>query len=303
MSEVVRPQKQRELYTVKIDSSVWNEFRFRPGDVIIATYEKAGTTWAQQIVAQLIFPGRDDILLHEISPWLDLRTAPKAATLAMLEAQTHRRMVKTHLPLDAMVYAPEAKYIYVGRDGRDIAWSLYHHLRAYTQSYLDHLNSLPGRIGPALEKPQGSEREFFLRWLREDGSPIGSFWEHVAGWWGIRFLPNILILHYAALKADLPKEVVRIADFLDAPVDASRLDTVLEHCRFPYMKRNAERFAPRGGANFEGGAQTFIHKGTNGRWRDVLRCTEIAEYEETARNRLGDACAHWLQTGGLVDGI
>ena len=52
------PRKTRELRTQLFDSSVWNEFRFRPDDVVIATYGKAGTTWTQQIVAQLIFGGR-----------------------------------------------------------------------------------------------------------------------------------------------------------------------------------------------------------------------------------------------------
>ena len=44
-----------------------------------------------------------------------------------MEAQTHRRFVKTHLPVDALVYSPKAKYIYIGRDGRDVLWSLYNH--------------------------------------------------------------------------------------------------------------------------------------------------------------------------------
>ena len=52
---VARPRKTRELRSQLLDSSVWNEFRFRADDVVIATYAKAGTTWTQQIVAQLIF--------------------------------------------------------------------------------------------------------------------------------------------------------------------------------------------------------------------------------------------------------
>ena len=43
----------------------------------------------------------------------------------------------------------------------------------------------------------------------------------------------------------------------------------MEHCSFDYMKREAvknERFA----IVLQGGGSTFINKGTNGRWRDVL---------------------------------
>ncbi len=31
---------------------------------------------------------------------------------------------KTHLPVDALVFSPEAKYLYIGRDGRDVIWSM-----------------------------------------------------------------------------------------------------------------------------------------------------------------------------------
>jgi aryl sulfotransferase len=48
---------------------------------------------------------------------------------------------------------------------------------------------------------------------------------------------------------------------------------------------------------WEGGGDTFIHKGTNGRWKDVLTPAESAAYEAEAVARLGPACAHWLATG------
>ena len=57
--------------------------------------------------------------------WLDLRVPPKAVKLPVVEAQTRRRFLKTHLPLDALVFSPKAKYIYIGRDGRDVVWSMY----------------------------------------------------------------------------------------------------------------------------------------------------------------------------------
>ena len=63
------------------------------------------------------------------------------------------------------------------------------------------------------------------------------------------------------------------------------------------MKANATPSVPLGGAFWDGGAEQFIHKGINGRWRDVLNETEISKYEELAITELGDECAHWLATG------
>ena len=74
----------------------------------------------QQIVAQLIFNGEEDLPVAEMSPWVDLRLPPKEVKMPMIEAQEHRRFLKTHLPVDALVFSPKAKYIYIARDGRDV---------------------------------------------------------------------------------------------------------------------------------------------------------------------------------------
>jgi aryl sulfotransferase len=50
---------------------------------------------------------------------------------------------------------------------------------------------------------------------------------------------------------------------------------------------------------FDGGADTFINKGVNGRWKDVLTPAEIAKADEVAAKRLSPDCAHWLKTGQL----
>lgn len=121
----VMPVKQREMHNHHMDSTIWNEVKFRPDDIIIATYGKSGTTWMQQIVGQLVLGPDPDLKAPELSPWMDLRALPKEVKLAQIEAQTHRRFLKTHLPVDALVVSPEAKYIYVARDGRDMVWSAY----------------------------------------------------------------------------------------------------------------------------------------------------------------------------------
>jgi aryl sulfotransferase len=68
---VVWQKKTRELHDHHFDSTIWNVFRFRDVDIIIATYAKSGTTWTQQMVAQLLFG--PDLGVAEMSPWLDQR--------------------------------------------------------------------------------------------------------------------------------------------------------------------------------------------------------------------------------------
>jgi aryl sulfotransferase len=299
MSEraVAWPKKAREMESNHFDSTVWNEFKFRDGDVIVATYGKAGTTWTQQIVGQILFNGDEAVDLAQLSPWLDLRVPPKQVKLEMMEAQTHRRFLKTHLPVDALVFSPKAKYLYIGRDGRDVVWSLYNHHKNANDAWYAALNDTPGRVGPPIERPTDEVVPYFRKWLARDGYPFWPFWENIRSWWAIRDLPNVELVHFNGLKRDLGGEMRRIARFIDAPVDEAKWPTLVEHCTFDYMKTHAAKSAPLGGALWEGGAETFINKGTNGRWRDMLTAEDCRAYEERAVRELGAECAHWLMTG------
>jgi aryl sulfotransferase len=294
---IVEPTKTRELHNHHFDSTIWNGFSFREDDVIIASYAKAGTTWTQQIVAQMLLGPDPDLEVAEISPWLDLRVPPKEVKLPMVEAQTHRRLLKTHLPVDALVFSPEAKYIYVGRDGRDIVWSMHNHHARANQFWYDALNNTPGRVGPPIGPPPADIRRYFREWLEGDGHPFWPFWENVRSWWEVRDLPNVLFVHFADLKRDMPKQMRRIAGFLDIPVDEAQWERTLEYCSFGWMKEHAAKVVPLGGAAWDAGAQVFIHRGTNGRWAETLTEEDVAEYEARAVQELGPECARWLATG------
>lgn len=296
------PQKTRELHNHHFDSTIWNDFQFRHDDIIIATYAKSGTTWMQQMVAQMMFGGDPALEVAEMSPWLDLRVPPKAIKLPMVEAQTHRRFIKTHLPVDALVYAPQAKYLYIGRDGRDVVWSLYNHHANANRTWYEALNDTPGRVGPPIEPPPADIRQYWHDWLQRDGHPFSPFWENIRSWWQIRNLPNLMLVHFTNLKRDMPGQMRRIAAFLDIPIDETRWDAIVDYCTFDWMKQNATKSVPLGGAFWDAGAEVFINKGVNGRWTDTLTAAEAEAYEARAVQELGADCAHWLAAGEGIEG-
>ena len=293
------PKKTREYHSHHFDSTIWNDYTFRDDDIIIGTYAKSGTTWTQQIVSQLLFDGEEGLPTADMSPWLDLRIPPKHVKLPEVEKQTHRRFLKTHLPVDALVFSPKAKYLYIGRDGRDVVWSLYNHHSNANAAYYQAVNDTPGRVGPPLEPPKGEVVPYFREWVEKDGYPYWPFWENIRTWWDIRNLPNVRLVHFANLKADLPGEIRKMAAFLGIPVHEAKWPAIVEHCSFDYMKENAAPAVPLGGAFWEGGAKTFIHKGTNGRWTSMLTPDDVRNYEAKAKEELGDTCAAWLATGVL----
>ena len=296
------PAKTREYQNCFMDSTFWNDFRFRDGDIIISSWGKAGTTWTQQIVAQFIFEGEtDDKPIGDISQWVDFRIPTLDIKMPQIEAQEHRRFLKTHLPVDALVFSENAKYLYVARDGRDVVWSMYNHHVNLNNILYDSLAALPVQFGPIIEPPRTSDlREYFNDWLREDGFPWWPFWENVLTWWKIRDLPNIRLIHYQNLKNDMAGEMEKIGEFLGYDVNAitkGKWDQYVENCTFDHMKNNAPNSTPLGGVLWDGGAQVFVNKGTNKRWTETLTAEDIEAYEKRALEELGPECAYWLATG------
>jgi len=287
------PVKTRELNDAYFESARWNAFPFRDGDVVVATYIKVGTTWAQQIVWQLIHGGPPGVGSLGGTAWVDMRIVPFASIMQMYEAQSHRRSLKTHLPLDALVFSPKARYVVVGRDARDMVWSAYNHQSAYTDEELALFNGPPGRPGALVSRPDRDIRDYYLHFLEHDELPgfgFTPFWPHVRGWWDARRLPNVLLVHYADLQADLPGEIRRIASFLDIEIDEARFGAIVEHCGFDTMRASVPL------AN-----RVMFNKGVTGRWKDALSPAEIARCDEVAARNLTADCAHWLATGERID--
>ena len=92
----------------------------------------------------------------------------------------------------------------------------------------------------------------------------------------------------------MPGMMREIADFLNAKVEPAQWADIELYCSFDWMKVNATKSTPLGGAFWDAGADTFINKGTNGRWQSVLSADESTAYETRARAELGAQCAAWL---------
>jgi len=296
-AQIARPNKTREIQNPMWDSTRWNAVKFRNGDVFIDSFGKSGSHLMRQIVAQLIYGGDPDRFGPFLAARLEMLVSiPLETILAGIEANTDRRIFDSHTPLDALPFDPKVQYLYVARDPRDVIWSAHNH-RA---NFID-----PARIAAVKDAPGWDPdiRAYYLHWLENDdglGMWQDSYWGHVKAWWNIRHLPNVLLVHFSNLKADLKGEIRRIAAFIDVPIEDATMPAILKHCSLDFMRETASK---REGIKraFREGANTLFYKGTNGRWKDVLSAEEIVRCDEIAVERLGRDCAHWLETGELPD--
>lgn len=302
------PKRTHIYQNHHFDSTRWNYFEPRENDIVVATSYKAGTTWTQAIVAHLLFPDRNfPAAPAEMSPWLDMRIMPLEVVLNKLKAQTHRRFIKTHLPLDGMLYSEKIKYLYIARDPRDVFMSLWNHYKSMKDEFFTLMNLLPGRVGDELPRPPDDIHIFWRNWITRgsfawetDGWPYWSHLSNVQSWWNFRHLPNIQLFHYNDMLEDTEREVRRMAAFLEIDVSENTWADIIQAVSFAEMKRQGDLYAPGGGHFWKGGAQTFLHKGTNGRWREVLSDEEITLYEAACDRVLTFDCREWLESGGAI---
>jgi aryl sulfotransferase len=304
------PERTREYRNHHLDSTRWDGYVARDDDIFVTTAYKAGTTWTQRILAALVLgPGPLYAHLDAISPWIDARfIGPIEPMLATVDAQEHRRFIKSHLAADGLRFFPQCKYIVVGRDTRDVFMSLFNHYSGYTDFLMSLFNDAD-RPGPEFPPCPATPRELWPNWIGKgwfewepDGWPFWSHHHHLSTWWQSRAVDNILFVHFGDLKADPKGEIQRIADFCGITVADDAWPTILTTVGLDAMREEA-----RGEHNdmqmaFEGGADRFFFKGDNGRWRGVLTDTDLAQYDAAAAT-LDPTLRQWLEGGRHAIGL
>jgi aryl sulfotransferase len=293
-----------------MDSRQWDKFVPRAGDIVVATAPKCGTTWTQRIVNLLIFQSPQPRPIIETSPWIDARfQIPIDVAVRMLASQTHRRSVKSHLPLDALPIYDEVRYIHVARDGRDSCMSFHNHYTNFTKAALDKFDQIglnDETIGRPYPKAPHDPRGFYLNWIDpaivESPYSATDYFTIERSYWAQRSRPNLLMVHYNDLKADLSGEIRRIAEFLDIHTPPELWPTLVDAAKFDSMKRDGAALLPGLGPVFNQGHDTFIHRGTNERWRGLLSEADLKLYDEREKSELSPGLAQWLRKGRLASG-
>jgi aryl sulfotransferase len=297
----------REYKSPIMDSHRWDGFSPRADDIIIATYSKSGTTWMQRIVDLLVFQSPEPRPVMSTAPWLDATFfAPVEVDLATLAAQTHRRFVKSHLPFDSVPVWDEVKYIHVVRDGRDACISMHNHQLGFKPEIRQRIVEMAGSGGARPPDVPAEPREYFLQWIgeAEAGGARGElpYFEFENTYWRERRRSNLLFVHYADLKADLEGEMHLIGDFLGIETPAALMRELAGAATFEAMKRDGDMLAPALKLAFDRGAERFLHKGINERWRDVLTPEDVARYEVLAARNWTPAQAAWMAKGRRAGG-
>jgi hypothetical protein len=270
----------------------------------------------QMLCALLIFDGPAfPAPLAELSPWLDMCTRPLAEVTAALAAQTHRRFIKTHTPLDGLPLHADVTYVVVGRDPRDVAISYEHHaanmdfarileLRAAAVGNGD-LAELPPRRVPS-EDPGERFRSFVADETQITPPTLTSVLCHLDTGWRRRREPNVALFHYADLQADLAGELLRLAGVLEIPCSPERARELAPEAGLARMRERAADDAPLASPGTRGSwkdPRAFFRSGGSGEWRDRVSAADLAAYEARVAALVDPDLTAWAHGGRLASGI
>jgi hypothetical protein len=240
------------------------EFRPRADDIYIVSYPRSGTTWMQLLLHRLV--GRDDLdfaHISQVSPWFERSLAIGSMSAADFERFPSPRIFKSHLPYG---WLPRAgRFVYVWRDGRDVAVSYYHFYR----SHLGCRDDFP---------------TFFGRFLRGE-LQYRSWFNHVGGWLVHAGAPETLVVRYEDLHQDHAAVLRRVAAHAGLAVSEERLARIAAETSFAAMKGQEAKFDHATALLLErrGAPGAFLRRGLPGEGAAALDATQVAAFEQRLR--------------------
>ncbi|XP_068161758.1 sulfotransferase 2B1-like [Antennarius striatus] len=251
----------------------YEEFCFRPDDIIIATYPKSGTTWMQEIVP-LVMSGGDPASVETLPnwqrvPWLEVQSAE-----LILEQMPSPRMFATHYQYNMMPTSfseVKPKVIYVMRNPKDVFTSAFHYygMASFTV-------------------PPGPQSDFLHKFL--DGKVMfGSWFDHVKSWLNAEDKEHIMYISYEEMKMDLKDSVSRISQFLEKSLDTEVVGKIANRCLFKNMKKNSmSNYSSVPREIMDQTKSEFLRKGIVGDWKNQLSAAEAEYFNAVYKDKMKD---------------
>jgi aryl sulfotransferase len=196
-------------------------FKPHPGDIFISPFGKSGTTWLQHIAHGLRTRGSLDFdEITTVTPWIEIAydmgwdlEAPQVAT---------PRVYKSHLTWEE-----------IPKGGRYICSFRHPHQRVVsTYRFFEGWWFEPGSIS----------LETYVRERYMKNYHNGGYWNHLISWWEQRDNPDVLLLCYEDMQADLPGTVRAVARLMDIPLDDELFEIVVRQSSREFMLAHKEHF-------------------------------------------------------------
>jgi hypothetical protein len=253
-------------------------FEVRPDDVWMISYPKAGSTWTQEMVWQVVHGvdlegGKENIFFRSPFFEMSVMVGELAAAVPSMESKdpkdkmarfnadsiefvrtlTGPRVIKTHLPLSMLPpnLLDTCKVVFASRNPKDSCVSFFHH----------------ELMLPPHGLREDADFNKFAAMYRDGNCAYGDYFEHFKSNSEHIGHPNMLHFWFEDMKKDLSKVVKDLAAFLGKELSDDKVTTLVEHLQFDKMKNNdaVNHRPPKGSMPEEVRAKfNFIRKGQVG---------------------------------------
>jgi hypothetical protein len=251
----------------RLVQTVYRARGLTPDDVVTPSFPKSGSTWLRFVVATIATRQADVNFtnLSDLSPPLGRHGgAPRLIG-------ERGRFIKTHERYEAFPRF-RSRALYVVRDGRDVAVSLYHFLRRwniYTGPFEEYLPAfLAGRV-----------------------VNYGSWQEHVSSWYGAaRRRPDaIAVVRYEDLLGDRGAEALGAAlARIGWKVPDEAVEQALRQNSFERMRRMEAETGVRNvrSVGTKDPSIPFVRRGKAGQWREMFSDEQLRAFDAEAGEAL-----------------
>ena len=233
--------------------------------------------------------GRTDVAPAETVPWFDSKVVRIGEVVTALDAQTHRRCIKTHTPREGIPWLEDAAYIAVYRHPLDVLFSLRSHTANMKMVAADH---------PHFLSADECLKDFVGRGVDHDAydeSLLEAIVEHYRSF--AQGPDNLLVLHYADMLADPRTAIERMAAHMGISPTPALLDEICAATSFDSMKSRSDQFAPFAKRDVWHDDQAFFDSGGTDKWIGKLSADSIALYQERIGTLLAPQAQAWLEGG------
>ncbi|CAO2206153.1 unnamed protein product [Urochloa humidicola] len=254
--------------------SIQRGFAPRRGDVVLASPPKCGTTWLKALafatMARGAHPparGADDehhplarLNPHDCVPFMEMLFAAGAGEgRSKMDALPSPRLMATHMHHSILPASitdnPDCKIIYICREPKDMAVSLWHFVRR--------------------AQPDLSFSDIFELFC-EGTSAAGPIWDHVLGYWNAsKASPEkVLFLRYEEMLRDPVSNVRRLARFVGQPFSPAEEEAgvamdVVRLCSFENLRNlGVNKAATSSSSPFSN--DSYFRKGEVGDWANHM---------------------------------
>ena len=242
------------------------DYEDRETDIYLVTYMKSGTTWMQVILYNLVTDGNMDFEhIYDVSPWPQ-NQAYLGEPVEHINHLPSPRILKSHDKYAFYNADSKNKFIFVYRDGKDVAVSLFHHYKNYKDPDITFDESFNNYYSDNCE--QTNWFKFTNEWLENKNNF------------------TILYVSYEELKNNFDASVERIAHYLNIKLTDDILHRVRKHASFDYMKQHESKFGEIPPVHARLVYNQFIRKGVSGEGNSLLSEKQKSFFDERYKTEI-----------------